>query len=230
MNESTPRPETELPADPDSETTPRPERELGTRRVKSTPIGTPESDTEHPHRSFREFAVETLKIVVLAALIVGPIKFFVFQPFYVKGASMEPTFHDNEYLIIDKISYRFRDPQRGDIIVFKYPNDPSQYFIKRVIGLPGDTVRIGGGQVQITSNGETAILNEAYLPADTVTQGEDEFELASDEFFVLGDNRSSSLDSRRIGPVDETYIIGRTWLRAWPITKAKAFAHPEYNL
>jgi signal peptidase I len=82
---------------------------------------------------------EFLKIVIVSLLIILPIRYFIIQPFYVKGASMEPNFHDREYLIIDEISYRFNEPQRGQVIVFRYPNNPQEYFIKRVIGLPGDT-------------------------------------------------------------------------------------------
>ena len=83
------------------------------------------------------YILELVHVVVISLAIIIPIRYFLIQPFYVKGASMEPSFYDHEYLIIDEISYRFREPQRGDVVVFKYPNDPSQYFIKRIIGMPG---------------------------------------------------------------------------------------------
>ena len=93
------------------------------------------------------FLLEIVQIVVIAAAIIIPIRYFLVQPFYVRGASMEPTFLDREYLLIDEITYRFRDPQRGDVVVFRYPRDPSEFFIKRVIGVPGDTVDVANGKV-----------------------------------------------------------------------------------
>lgn len=139
---------------------------------------------------------------------------------------MEPNFFDHEYLVIDEISYRFKDPQRGEIIVFRYPKDPQQYFIKRIIGLPGETIRIEGEQVLI--NGEP--IDEDYLGDGVTTRGDVELTLSAGEFFVMGDNREYSLDSRKFGPVDENLIIGRTWIRGWPFNKIKVFETPEYNL
>ena len=100
-------------------------------------------------KKFLAFIWETLKIVVIALVIVVPIRYFLFQPFFVKGASMEPNFDDGQYLIIDELSSRFREPQRGEIVVFKYPHDPSQRYIKRVIGLPGETAEVKDGQLSI---------------------------------------------------------------------------------
>ena len=99
-----------------------------------------------------EFIWELVKVVVISLAIIIPVRYYLIQPFYVKGASMEPNFYDHEYLIIDEISYRLKEPQRGDIVVFKYPRDPSQYFIKRIVALPNEEVEVKGGQVVIYNN------------------------------------------------------------------------------
>lgn len=177
-------------------------------------------------KNFLSFLSETLKIVVIALVIVVPIRYFLFQPFFVKGASMEPNFDDNQYLIIDEISYRFREPQRGEIIVFKYPHDPSQRYIKRVIGLPGETVEIKDGEVLISGK----ILEESsYLPTGTLTPGLTKITLTENEFFVLGDNRLHSSDSRSWGPLPKENIVGRAYLRAWPFTALDKFEPPSYS-
>jgi len=101
-------------------------------------------------KNVAEFFWEVIKIVVLAFAIVIPVRFFLFQPFVIQGASMEPNFHEADYLIIDELSYRFRAPERGEVVVFKYPYDTSKRFIKRIIGLPGETVEIKNGKLIIT--------------------------------------------------------------------------------
>jgi len=180
-----------------------------------------------------DFVWEMAKVALISLVIIIPIRYFLIQPFYVKGASMEPNFYDHEYLIIDEISYRFSQPQRGDIVVFRYPKDPKQFFIKRVIGLPGETVKIEDGFVYIIKDGQTNMLNEDYLPGDiqnlVPVGGYRETKLASDEYFVLGDNRDQSLDSRIFGAVKEDYIVGRTWLRGWPFTRLTIFNTPNYE-
>lgn len=176
--------------------------------------------------SVREFFVELLQVVIVALAIIIPVRYFFIKPFYVKGASMEPTFFDHEYLVIDEISYRLKEPVRGDIIVFRYPRDPKQYFIKRIIGLPGETVQITTNEVYI--NGES--LNEAYLDTGTTTAGEMVVTLQPDEYFVLGDNRSFSLDSRSFGPLPRQFIVGKTWIRGWPFDKVTVFSPPLYNI
>lgn len=181
-----------------------------------------------------EFIWEMVKITIVSLVIILPIRYFLIQPFYVKGASMEPNFYDHEYLIIDEISYRFSQPKRGDIVVFKYPKNPSQFFIKRVIGLPGETVKVENGLVLITASGEPAkSLTENYLDPEVETRlpvsGYGEIKLKDDEYYLLGDNRDQSLDSRVFGPVKADYIIGRTWLRGWPFNKLTVFNTPEYE-
>jgi signal peptidase I len=174
---------------------------------------------------------ELIQVALIVTAIVLPIRYFLVQPFYVKGASMEPNFEDHEYLIIDEITYRFREPERGEICVFRYPNDPSEFFIKRIIGLPGETVAISGGRVTITTvAGKTEKLDEAaYLSPEVKTAGERTWKLGADEYIVLGDNRPNSLDSRIFNVLPKKNIVGRVMLRGWPISKAAWFVTPNYN-
>ncbi|HOZ53686.1 MAG TPA: signal peptidase I, partial [bacterium] len=168
--------------------------------------------------------LEFIKIVIISLLIILPIRYFIIQPFYVKGASMEPTFHDHEYLIIDEISYRFNDPQRGEVIVFRYPDNPQEYFIKRVVGLPGEKIEIVNGDIFIYNrdNPEGFKLDEGLYLADnikTYNTNEAPVELASGEYFVLGDNRYASKDSRTFGALNKSFITGRVFLRGWPFNR-----------
>ncbi len=174
---------------------------------------------------FLSFIWEITKITIVALIIVIPIRVFVFQPFFVSGASMEPNFHDFDYLIIDEISYRLGQPQRGDVIVFYNPADTSQRFIKRIIGLPGETVKIQGGAVYIRDKqeGDFALLDESgYLAEGLETKGNETITLGQGQYFVMGDNRDSSYDSRSFGPVDEEYIIGRNVFKLLNVNFFKA--------
>lgn len=168
-------------------------------------------------KTILSFFWEIIKIFLVALLIVIPIRIFVFQPFFVRGESMEPNFHNMDYLIVDELSYRFHQPQRGEVIVFRDPNNLNQRFIKRIIGLPNETVIIENGKVIIQQDGNSFILEEPYLPEGTKTYGEIKIHLKEDEYFVLGDNRASSLDSRSFGPIKRNLIIGKVALRLWPI-------------
>ena len=183
---------------------------------------------------FLGFVSEMVKVVIISLMIVLPVRYFLIQPFYVKGASMEPNFYDHEYLIIDEITYRFDQPQRGDIVVFKYPNDTRQYFIKRVVGLPGETIKIENGLVFVDGPDGYEPLQEDYLFDDIETimplKGYSQVKLAQDEYFLLGDNREQSFDSRAFGPVKREFIIGRTWVRGWPVNRLTIFNTPDYNL
>ncbi len=176
------------------------------------------------------FFFEVVQIVLISSAIIIPVRYFLIQPFYVKGASMEPNFYDHEYLIIDELSYRFRSPERGEIVVFRYPKDPSQFFIKRVVALPGETIEITGGELVIynTEHPNGLLLEEVYLTEDT--SGKERVTLGPEEYFVLGDNRDSSLDSRSFGPLTEDHIIGRVWVRGLPVSRIGTFDLPEYNL
>ena len=142
---------------------------------------------------------------------------------------MEPNFQNGDYLIVDEISYRLRTPQRGEVIVFKYPANPSQKYIKRIIGLPGETVEIQAGKVDIyDSNGVPQILDERYLPDFLETYGDVELRLSDSEYFVLGDNRTASSDSRRWGSVPRDNIIGKVFLRVWPFAALAMIEAPDY--
>jgi signal peptidase I len=175
------------------------------------------------------FIWETLKVVVLALAIVIPIRYFLFQPFFVRGQSMEPNFENGDYLIIDEISYRFSNPERGEVIVFKYPNNPSQRYIKRIIGLPGETIEIKSGSVIIHSQVREEVLDESeYLLSTVQTPGDVKLSLGEDEYFVLGDNRGLSSDSRRWGPLKREHIIGKVLFRAWPFTAFAKIEAPTY--
>lgn len=166
--------------------------------------------TEHP-------LTEIIRFSIIAILIVIPIRLFIAQPFIVSGASMDETFHSGEYLIVDQVSYRFEEPARGDVVIFRYPRDPSKFFIKRVIGVPGDTVTIEDRTVTITNeeSPDGFTLDEPYIksmasaPSLTETLGER-------EYFVMGDNRDQSSDSRAWGVLQEERIIGRALIRLFP--------------
>lgn len=161
---------------------------------------------------------EIIKFTVITIAIVVPVRAYVAQPFIVSGSSMDPTFRDGEYLIIDEFSYHFRGPNRGEVVVFRYPKDPAKFFIKRVIGLPGETLSLSPEGITVTKkDGETVRIEEGYvveqfLPTQTV-------KLRQDEYYVLGDNRPQSLDSRVWGPVEEEFIKGRVLVRLLPLSK-----------
>ena len=170
------------------------------------------------------FAGDILKITLISLLIILPIRFYVAQPFFVRGASMEPSFQDGDYLVIDEISYRFSDPKRGDVVVFRTPNGSAQFLIKRIVGLPGEVVVIRGGTLTINEQE----LIEGYL--DEPTTGDVNVVLGEEEFFVLGDNRDSSFDSRQWGTLPRDNIVGRAWLRAWPIEQFDFINIPQYGI
>jgi signal peptidase I len=167
------------------------------------------------------FLWELIRVIVVAVVLMFVIRIFVAEPFVVSGSSMVPNFHNREYLVVDKISYRFNEPQRGDVIVFRYPKDTSQYFIKRIIGLPGEKVQIAdGGRAKIfnTEHPDGVFIDEPYLRTNTETFGKDDIvSLGSDEYYVMGDNRLASSDSRVWGILPKHDIVGHAWLRAFPL-------------
>ncbi len=182
-------------------------------------------------RKFWEF----IKVVVISLLIILPIRYFIIQPFYVKGASMEPNFHDREYLIVNEIGYHFQEPKRGDIVVFRYPLNPQEYFIKRIIGLPGEKVNINDGKIYIYNDEHPAgveLDESAYLDASVKTYDlkDDAITVGSDQYFVMGDNRGASKDSRSFGPLDKSFLTGKVWLRGWPFNKATTFGQQVYSI
>ena len=155
------------------------------------------------------FLKEIVKFAVIALVIIVPLRTWVAEPFIVSGLSMFPTFNNAQYLIVDQLTYDFHQPMRGDVVIFKYPLDPKTYFIKRVIGLPGETVSIADGVVTIikpTATGtESFVLSEPYIAPDHRSYDNFKTLLSSSEYFVMGDNRNQSSDSRVWGNLDKKY-------------------------
>jgi signal peptidase I len=169
-------------------------------------------------RAFRAIVRELLGSIVPAVLIALLLNLFIVQPTKVRGESMEPTLRTDQYLLVEKISYRLHEPRRGDVVVFKYPRDEAENFIKRIIALPGETVEIVSGRVFI--NGQAIVepyliqLPRDSMPAMIVPDG---------KLFVLGDNRVNSNDSRTFGLVTMDEVMGRAWMRYWPLSKIVFF-------
>jgi len=160
---------------------------------------------------------ELLRFAIIALIVVIPIRIFIAQPFVVSGSSMVPTFEDKNYLIVDELSYRISDPKRNDVIIFRYPNDPKKFFIKRIIGLPNETIDIEGSVITIKNaeNKDGFKLNQSYVKNES--ENKMHFELKANEYFVMGDNRNASSDSRYWGAVSKKLIIGRAFVRLWPL-------------
>jgi len=178
------------------------------------------SNQSRPGKGFLRETFEIAKILLISLAIVVPIRYFIVQPFIVRGASMEPNFYDGQYLIIDEATYNFRKPERGEVIVFHYPRDPRQFFIKRIIGLPNERVQLNKGRVNIFNSEypDGVLLDETYLtPKNHPTYPDEDRTLSASEYFLMGDNRDFSSDSRIWGPMDIKFMVGRTLLRAWPL-------------
>ncbi|MEK9176872.1 MAG: signal peptidase I [Patescibacteria group bacterium] len=164
---------------------------------------------------------DLIKFALIALLIVIPIRLFVAQPFIVRGASMEPTFDNGEYLIVDQLSYRFETPERGEVVIFRYPKNPTVFFIKRVIGLPGETVEITGKRITIRRGVgvEPIVLDQSFIDPERMSSEYGVYALGDDEYFVMGDNRLESSDSRTWGPLPKEDLIGRAIVRLFPPTR-----------
>lgn len=181
-------------------------------------------------RAIGSFFLDIIETIVVALAIFVVIYLFLFQPHQVKGASMEANFHDNEYILTDKVSYKFSQPKRGDVVIFKAPRNPDLDFIKRVIGLPGERIKVQGGHVYINDQ----LLKEEYLPSALLTQAGafltegKELVIPPDNYIVLGDNRNHSSDSREWGPITPQEIIGKAFFRYWPPQKIGITAHVSY--
>jgi signal peptidase I len=162
------------------------------------------------------FFSEMVRFALITLAIVLPVRFFVAEPFIVSGASMEPTFETGQYLIIDRLTYRFEEPKRGEVIIFKYPENPSKYFIKRIVGLPNETVQIKNGVVSIVNKGhpEGFTLDQTFILYPKEDSGT--YPLGENQYFVMGDNRGASSDSRAWGSLPENLIVGRAFLRLFP--------------
>jgi len=191
----------------------------------------------NPAKDFLYFVFDLLKTGIIVFIIAFSLRYFAVQPFVVDGESMMPNFVNNEYILAEKVSYLMGEPKRGDVVVFRYPGNPNISYIKRIIGLPGETVTISNDTVKVTSkdypNGTT--LNESYIPKTSLTlatdskNGVSEKTLGDGEYFVLGDNRQHSSDSREWGVLPKANIIGRTWLTILPMDKFGIQKHVNYS-
>ena len=205
-----------------------------TEGLKNIPGKSRETETEY--LGIGGLLLEMAKVFLLAVVVIIPVRVFLFQPFFVQGSSMEPNFEDGQYLVISEFGYKetnlglsenfnftvdaFKTIERQDVTVFRYPKNPEQFFIKRVIGLPGEAVEIRRGKVIVSNviHPDGFVLDEsAYLGAGVLTPDMPRVSLGDDEYFVMGDNRMASYDSRSIGPIKKDKIIGRVLVRAWPI-------------
>jgi len=167
----------------------------------------------------RQLTWELVRFSIIAIVVVIFVRAFIVQPFIISGSSMVPTFQNKEYLIIDEISYKLSSPQRGDVVVFRYPKDTTKFFIKRIIGLPNETVEIKDAVVIIVNEEHRDGFNLDQPYVKNTSSGSLRLELKNNEYFVMGDNRSASSDSRFWGPVPENLLVGRALLRLWPIGK-----------
>ncbi|TSC57186.1 MAG: signal peptidase I [Parcubacteria group bacterium Greene0416_79] len=172
----------------------------------------------------KESWIDFLKFALIAAAIVLPIRLYIAQPFIVSGASMVPTFENGNYLIVDEISYRFEEPKRGDVVIFRFPGEPKKFLIKRIAGLPNETVELENGAVRIKNEAHPdGFLWQQDARAPQSRPALQSITLKRDEYFVLGDNRDESADSRLWGPLKRTYIIGKPLIRLFPVTELKLF-------
>ncbi|HVN26345.1 MAG TPA: signal peptidase I [Candidatus Paceibacterota bacterium] len=183
-------------------------------------------------RKFLASLLEVFEIAVVAIVAVIIVRTYLVQPFLVSGTSMVPTFENADYVLTDELTYHFRAPERGEVVVFHDPEDWSTYFIKRVIGLPGDRVVVKNQRVTVydAANPNGLTLDEGYLPAGTVTtcSGTCDWTLSSSTYFMLGDNRPFSYDSRSWGPLPAKNIVGVVRFRLWPPDALAAFGAPQY--
>ncbi len=176
--------------------------------------------TKKQKSPLREWVESIISAIILTLFIIT----FIAQSFIVDGTSMVPTLEHNQRLLVDKLTYRFRDPSSGDIVVFKYPANPKEEFIKRIIGVPGDSVAIADGKVYVNGT----VISEDYI-LDKTNRGFSPNIVPPDHYFVLGDNRNNSLDSRdpRVGFVPRENIVGRAIWSYWPLSRIGIFRTPE---
>ena len=188
-------------------------------------MNAPLQEKDHAHKDSRPF-FDFVRFLVIISAIVFAFRLYIATPFIVSGSSMDPTFADGEYLIVDEISYRFDTPKRGEVIIFRYPKKRTQFFIKRIIGLPGETIEIEDGTVVVKNETEPHgfVLDEPYLDDDTA--GPFLVTLGENEYFVLCDNRSASFDSRSWGTLRRALIVGRALLRLFPRSNMALFPGP----
>ena len=165
----------------------------------------------------KETIWELVRFAFIAIAVVIPIRIFIAQPFIVSGSSMFPTFKNGDYLVVDEISYRLKNPERFDVIIFRYPHDQTKYFIKRISGLPNEKIDIKEGIITVTNSEhpDGLILEQPYVQNES--DGNAHYELKEGEYFVMGDNRLASSDSRYWGALKRNLIIGKAFIRLLPI-------------
>jgi len=188
-------------------------------------------DLEEARPSVGSFVTDLVKVLVVAVIAMLLFRYFIAEPFIVSGASMVPTYQNKQYLVINKLGYRLHKPERGDVIVFRFPQNTKEFFIKRIIGLPGEKVKVENGHVVIYNEEHPAgeVLNEPYLEKQNITFGDSKIvTLGSDEYFVLGDNRSQSSDSRLWGILPANDIVGKVFMRVFPPREFKFITDPVY--
>lgn len=181
-------------------------------------------------RKFFASLLEVLEIAVIAVAAVFIVRTFLVQPFLVSGTSMYPNFSNGDYVLVDELTYRFRAPERGEVAVFHDPEDLSTYFIKRIVGLPGEKIVLRDSAITVynAAHPEGFALDESYLPPGTNTSGDKTFTLSSSTYLMFGDNRPFSYDSRSWGPLPAKDIVGLVRVRLWPVNEITAFAAPKY--
>lgn len=188
-------------------------------------------------KSVGTFLLDTIEIITTAFAIFVVIFLFIAQIHEVNGDSMLPNFHDKEYVLTNKISYKFKEPQRGDVVIFKAPPKPRDEYIKRIIALPEEKIKIQNNKVIIYNeeHPEGWTLPEEYLGQGILTKGKSSIppntvvSLAEGEYVVLGDNREASSDSRHWGVVKKELLVGRAVFRLWPLNALSVIKHAEYN-
>jgi signal peptidase I len=184
----------------------------------------PAEQSDEEPAGFKSLLRETLETVILAVLIFLVIRTLV-QNYRIEGQSMEPNFQHGQYLLVNKLAYRLGDYSRGDVIVFHYPNNPSQDYIKRVIGLPGDTIEFRDGVLMVNGLNVAEPYDQVPIARDIQAQT-----VAPGFLYVLGDNRPASSDTRTWGQLSQEFVIGKAWFAIWPVTDAGPVAHPPIEL
>lgn len=183
-------------------------------------------------RKITDFVLDILEVVVFAIAIFLFIYLLVLQPHKIKGSSMEPNFPDGEFLLTDKLSYRFGEPKRGDVVVFEAPGANGDEFIKRIIGLPGETIFINDNKVYIngTQLNEDYLANNILIPSGMFLKEGIEYNIPDGRYIVMGDNRPASSDSRAWGPITLDEITGKAWVVYWPVNDMRFVEEVSYSI
>ena len=197
---------------------------LYTNAMNPENLGTPTIVEPKKKSWWKNLIKEIIIFAFIAFGIVLPFRLYVAEPYVVDGRSMDPTFATGDYLVVDKLSYEIGTPQRNSVIVFKYPGDTRKSFIKRIIGLPGETVMVKNNTVTIINdeNPKGFILDQSYVTHPSPSDSSEE-KLSDDEYFVMGDNRAESFDSRYWGPLNKKYLLGKPLVRLFPVSKIGIF-------